>query len=90
MIFNFFQKHNKQKEEKMTIEELSNHLDSLSEDNLKSWLEGLTRSQKENCARVNGRVKEILNSTDNLNRWLDEETRDNILDFVWQLQVYHN
>ena len=74
----------------MASEDLSNHLDSLAEDNLKGWLEGKTRSQKEFCARVNDRVKQILNSTDSLNRWLDEETRDAILDKVWELQVYHN
>lgn len=74
----------------MASEDLSNHLDSLSDDNLKGWLEGKTRLQKEFCARVNDRVKQILNSTDSLNRWLDEETRDAILDKVWELQVYHN
>ena len=90
MIFNLFSEKQQQKKEKMASENLSNHLDSLSDEDLKGWLEGMTRLQKEYYARVNGRVKQILNNTDSLNRWLDEKTRDEILDKVWELQVYRN
>ena len=71
----------------MASEDLSNHLDSLSDEELKGWLEDKTRMQKEFCGRVNARVKQILNNTDSLNRWLDDKTRDEILDKVWELQV---
>ena len=46
--------------------------------------------EKEYCARANARARMILNSTDSLNKWLDEKTRDDILDRVYELQVYLN
>ena len=90
MIFNSSFRKTKRKTEKMAIEDISNLLDSYSVEDLKAGMENMTRLQKEYCARANARARLILNSTDSLNKWLDEKTRDAILDRVWELQVYIN
>lgn len=72
------------------MENFNNILDSLSDEGLKDWLEGMSRLEKEWVGRANARARLILNSTASLNMWLDSETRDSILEKVWELQVYLN
>ena len=64
----------------------SEEMDRLSYEMLKYWLEHLDRIQREYAAGVNDRARDILNNHQSLNRWLTEETRDTILERVWELQ----
>ena len=63
-------------------------MDDLSHEELKEWLLKLNRCQREYCARVNGRARSMLNATHRLNRWLDQESRDDIMDRHYALQVF--
>ena len=63
-------------------------MDDLTSEELEHWMLQLNRSQREYCARVNGRARSILNATYELNRWLDDETRDEIMDRHYALQVF--
>ena len=66
----------------------SREMDDLPSEQLEHWMLQLNRSQREYCARVNGRARSILNATHELNRWLDEETRDDLMDRFYELQVF--
>ena len=88
MIFKlFFQKNERLKTRRMAMANFNHVLDSLSDQSLKDWLEGMSRLQKEFVGRHNARARIILNSTASLNRWLDAKTRDDIFERVWELQV---
>ena len=63
-------------------------MDDLTHEELMEWLLKLNRSQREYCARVNGRARSMLNATYQLNRWLDQESRDDIMDRHYALQVF--
>ena len=60
----------------------------LAHEDLMEWLLKLNRSQREYCARVDGRARSMLNATYQLNRWLDQESRDDIMDRHYALQVF--
>ena len=66
----------------------SRQMDDLTHEELEEWLLKLNRCQREYCARVNGRARSMLNATYRLNRWLDQETRDDIMDRHYALQVF--
>ena len=63
-------------------------MDDLTHEDLMEWLHKLNRCQREYCARVNGRARSMLNATYQLNRWLDQESRDDIMDRHYALQVF--
>ena len=63
-------------------------MDDLTHEELMEWLLKLNRCQREYCARVNGRARSMLNATYRLNRWLDQESRDDIMDRHYALQVF--
>ena len=64
----------------------SDEMDSLSYDMLKYWLEHLDRKQRQYAADVNDRARDILNRHRPLNRWLNEEVKNDILDKHYELQ----
>ena len=63
-------------------------MDDLTHEELMEWLLKLNKCQREYCARVNGRARSMLNATYRLNRWLDQESRDDIMDRHYALQVF--
>ena len=66
----------------------SREMDDLPSEQLERWMLQLNRAQREYCGRVNGRARSILNATHELNRWLDDETREDIEDRFYELQVF--
>ena len=66
----------------------SRQMDDLSHEELKAWLLLLNRAQREYCARVNGRARSMCNAEYRLNRWLTEESREDLFDLHYELQVF--
>ena len=66
----------------------SRQMDDLSHEELKNWLLLLNRAQREYCARVNGRARSMCNAEYRLNRWLTEESREDLFDLHYELQVF--
>ena len=66
----------------------SRQMDDLSHEELKDWLLLLNRAQREYCARVNGRARSMCNAEYRLNRWLTEESREDLFDLHYELQVF--
>jgi hypothetical protein len=46
----------------------------------------LGRADRENLARTSEKLRDILNNTSSLNRWITEETRRDLEDRAWWLQ----
>ena len=63
-------------------------MDDLPTEQLEHWLLQLNRAQREYCARVNGRARSMCNAEYRLNRWLTEESREDLFDLHYELQVF--
>ena len=68
----------------------SSQMDDLPYGVLKHWLENLDRRQRQYAADINQRARDILNSHQHLNRWLTEDTKDDILARNYALQYANN
>ena len=63
-------------------------IDDLSHEELQDWLLQLDRAQREYAARVSGRARTVLNASHRLNRWLTPDSRQDLFDRHYELQVF--